>query len=213
MKIPAVLKRMFKPAGGVTTEPEEPDTMKFLITGLGNMGPDYEGTRHNIGFDVLEQLAVSKEASFEVMRYGDVARIKHRGKTLILLKPSTFMNLSGKAVRYWMEKENIPIERTLTITDDVALALGTLRIKKKGSDGGHNGLSDIIAKLGRNDFPRLRFGIGNDYPKGAQVNYVLGRWTEEEQTIIKPQIKKAAESILAFSFMGIDKAMNLYNNK
>lgn len=213
MKITAVLRWLFKPAGGETTEPEETDTMKFLITGLGNMGPDYEGTRHNIGFDVLEQLATEKKTSFEVMRYGDVSRIKHRGKTLILLKPSTFMNLSGKAIRYWMEKENIPIERTLTITDDVALPLGTLRIKKKGSDGGHNGLSDIIAKLGRNDFPRLRFGIGNDYPKGAQVNYVLGKWTEEEQTIIKPQIKKAAESILAFSFMGIDKAMNLYNNK
>lgn len=213
MKITALFKWLRKPAGGGANKTEEPDTMKFLITGLGNMGPDYEGTRHNIGFEVLEGLASEKKVGFEVQRYGDVARVKHRGKTLILLKPSTFMNLSGKAVRYWMEKENIPIERTLTITDDVALPLGTIRIKKKGSAGGHNGLTDIIGRLGRNDFPRLRFGIGNDFPRGAQVNFVLGHWTEEELTIIRPQIKKAAESILAFSFMGIDKAMNLYNNK
>lgn len=213
MKFTALFNRLFKTAGGGTKKPEEPDIMKFLITGLGNMGPDYEGTRHNIGFDVLDQLVAEKDGSFEVMRYGDVARIKHRGKTLVLLKPSTFMNLSGKAVRYWMEKENIPIERTMTITDDVALPLGTIRIKKKGSDGGHNGLADIIRKLGRSDFPRLRFGIGDDFPKGAQVHYVLSRWSDQELNIIKPQIKKASDSILAFSFMGIDKAMNLYNNK
>ncbi|MGM0612699.1 MAG: aminoacyl-tRNA hydrolase [Bacteroidota bacterium] len=187
--------------------------MKFLITGLGNMGPDYEGTRHNIGFDVLNHLVSEKEGKFEVKRYGDVAQIKHRGKTLILLKPSTFMNLSGKAVRYWLEKEKIPVERSLVVTDDVALPLGTIRIKKKGSDGGHNGLADIIAKLGRSDFPRLRFGVGNEFPKGTQINYVLGKWTDEEIPIIKPQIKKAADSILTFSFMGIEKAMNLYNNK
>lgn len=187
--------------------------MKFLITGLGNMGPDYEATRHNIGFDILEHLAQTKKVSFEVKRYGDVAVVKHRGKTLVLLKPSTFMNLSGKAVRYWMEKENIPVERSLVVTDDVALPPGTIRIKKKGSDGGHNGLIDIIDRLGRTDFPRLRFGIGNDYPKGAQVHYVLGKWSEEEKQIIKPQIEKAADSILAFAFMGIEKAMNLYNNK
>lgn len=187
--------------------------MKFLITGLGNMGSDYEGTRHNIGFDILEHLAQTKNASFEVKRYGDVAIVKHRGKTLVLLKPSTFMNLSGKAIRYWMDKENIPVERSLVITDDVALPLGTIRIKKKGSDGGHNGLIDIIDRLGRADFPRLRFGIGNDYPKGAQVHYVLSKWAEEEQQIVKPQIEKAADSILALAFMGIDKAMNLYNNK
>lgn len=187
--------------------------MKFLITGLGNMGPDYEGTRHNIGFEVLDHLVSEKEGKFEVKRYGDVARIKHRGKILILLKPSTLMNLSGKAVRYWMEKENIPVERSLVITDDVALPLGTLRIKKKGGDGGHNGLADIIAKLGRSDFPRLRFGVGNEFPKGTQVNYVLGKWTGEEMSVINPQIKKAADSILTFSFSGIEKAMNSYNNK
>ncbi|MFW6227632.1 MAG: aminoacyl-tRNA hydrolase [Bacteroidota bacterium] len=213
MKITALLNRLFNAAGSGAKKPKEPDTMKFLITGLGNMGPDYVGTRHNIGFEIVEALAAEKDAGFEVSRYGDVAKVKHRGKTLILLKPSTFMNLSGKAVRYWMDKENIPLERTLTITDDVALPLGTIRIKKKGSAGGHNGLTDIIARLGRDDFPRLRFGIGNDFPRGAQVDYVLGRWTEEERTIIKPQIKKATESILAFAFMGVDKAMNLYNNK
>lgn len=187
--------------------------MKFLIAGLGNMGPDYEGTRHNIGFEVVEQLASDKNVSFEVKRYGDIARIKHRGKTLILLKPSTLMNLSGKAVRYWMKKENIPVEKTLVVLDDVALPLGKLRMKKKGGDGGHNGLADIIARIGRSDFPRLRFGIGDEFSQGRQIDYVLSKWSEEEQKIIKPRIESAGEMILAFSFLGIEKTMTTYNNK
>jgi PTH1 family peptidyl-tRNA hydrolase len=187
--------------------------MKYLIVGLGNMGPDYEGTRHNIGFDVVDQLARDKDANFEVKRYGDLARIKHRGKTLVLLKPSTLMNLSGKAVRYWMDKEKITIDKTLIIVDDVALPLGKLRMKKKGGDGGHNGLSDIVSRLGRDDFPRLRFGIGDDFSRGRQVDYVLGKWSEEEKNIIKPRIKLAGEMILAFSFMGVEKTMTSYNNK
>lgn len=187
--------------------------MKYLITGLGNMGPDYEGTRHNIGFDVVEAAAMDKGGVFQSSRYGDIARVKHRGKVLILLKPSVFMNRSGQAVRYWLDKEKVPLERSLVIADDVALPRGKLRMKQKGSDGGHNGLNDIITKLGRNDFPRLRFGIGNDYPKGGQINYVLGRWTQDEMEVIVPQVKKAAEMTLAFTFMGIEKAMTLYNNK
>ncbi len=189
------------------------DFMKYLITGLGNMGPDYKGTRHNIGFDVVDALARDKEGVFIPSRYGDIARVKHRGKTLVLLKPSVFMNRSGQSIRYWLDKENISLERSLVITDDVALPTGQLRMKQKGSDGGHNGLNDIIVKLGRSDFPRLRFGIGNRYPKGGQVNYVLGRWTREEMEIIEPQINKATEMILAFTFMGIGKTMTLYNNK
>ena len=187
--------------------------MKYLIAGLGNIGDEYANTRHNIGFIIADALAREAEASFKSERYAAMTKIKFRGKTLVVIKPSTYMNLSGKAVRYWMENENIPIERTLIIADDIALPLGTLRLRKKGGDGGHNGLEDIIVTMGSEAFPRLRIGIGNDFSKGHQVDYVLGKWTREEETILIPKIKTAVEMVKSFIVRGIDQTMTEYNNK
>ena len=186
---------------------------KYLIVGLGNPGEQYANTRHNIGFVVLDAFAGEKKVTFEPGRYGDIARTKIRGRELILLKPTTYMNLSGKAVRYWLEKENIPITNSLTVVDDVALPTGLLRMKKKGSDGGHNGLADIIRTIQTSAFPRLRIGVGNGYPKGSQINYVLGEWTRQEEEILIPKVKKAAEMIHSFVAAGIEKTMNAYNEK
>lgn len=187
--------------------------MKYLIVGLGNIGSEYDGTRHNIGFSVLDALAKASNVIFEDKRYGFVGEMKVKGQQLVLLKPSTYMNLSGNAVRYWMNKENIPVERTLIIVDDLALPLGTLRMKPSGSDAGHNGLKHIAATLGTQAYPRLRFGIGNDFPKGGQVDFVLGHFSAEEQDALKERIEMAGEMIKSFCLAGINVTMNQFNKK
>ncbi len=187
--------------------------MKFLIVALGNIGDEYANTRHNIGFIVADAIAQEAEAIFKSERYASVTRIKYRGKILVIIKPSTYMNLSGKAVRYWMEKESIPADRTLVITDDIALPLGTLRLRKKGGAGGHNGLENIILTLGSELFPRLRIGVGNDFAQGYQSDYVLGKWTGEEENILIPKVKTAIEMVQSFMVRGIDQTMTNYNNK
>jgi peptidyl-tRNA hydrolase, PTH1 family len=188
--------------------------MKYLIVGLGNPGEKYAETRHNIGFKVLDHLAKEDEkCSFSIDRLGDVATYKFKGRTLVLLKPSTYMNLSGKALNYWMQQEKIPTERVLVITDDLALPFGKLRMKGKGSDGGHNGLKDIIAVLNTTKFPRLRFGVGDDFAKGRQVDYVLGEWSALEKETLADRIKISHEFIKSFVTVGIDRTMSMWNNK
>ncbi|MFA6913471.1 MAG: aminoacyl-tRNA hydrolase [Proteiniphilum sp.] len=186
--------------------------MKYLIAGLGNIGPDYAQTRHNIGFMVLDAFAKASNAVFEDRRYGFVAEMRLRNKSLLLLKPSTFMNLSGNAIRYWLQKEKIETENLLVVVDDLALPFGTLRLKSKGSDAGHNGLKHIQDLIGQN-YPRLRFGIGNDFPRGAQVNYVLDEFSDEEKQKLPERIETAADIIRSFCLAGINTAMNQYNNK
>lgn len=185
---------------------------KFLIIGLGNPGIEYEHSRHNIGFDVLDAFALKHEVSFRSARLADVAEIKWRGKKFICIKPMTFMNLSGRAVKYWLDKEKISVENSLTIVDDLALPLEKLRLRKSGSDAGHNGLRDIQEVLGTNNYPKLRFGIGNEYPKGMQVEFVLSKWLPEEVPLVDIKIKKCIEIIESFSLIGIDKAMSNVNN-
>ena len=187
--------------------------MKYLIVGLGNIGPEYQNTRHNIGFTILDAFAKASNVFFTDNRYGATAEVKLKGRTLVLLKPSTFMNLSGNALRYWMTKENIPIENTLVIVDDIALPFGTLRLKPKGSDAGHNGLKNIQEILGHSNYARLRFGIGNDFPKGAQVHYVLSKWTDEEVAELEKRSEIAGEIIKSFCLAGVQNTMNQYNNK
>jgi peptidyl-tRNA hydrolase, PTH1 family len=187
--------------------------VKYLIARLGNIGPDYENTRHNIGFMILDELARLKEIIFEPTRYGDTTRFRFKGRIFILLKPSTYMNLSGKAIHYWLTREKIELNNLLVITDDVALPLASLRLKARGSDGGHNGLSSIISVLGTNEFARLRYGIGSDFPKGGQVNYVLGKWQPEEMEIIKPTFAVCANLVTSFGTAGIDRTMNQFNTK
>ena len=186
---------------------------KYLIVGLGNPGDKYARTRHNIGFDILDVLAEKKKAPFAVKRYGEVANLKLKGRPVILLKPSTYMNLSGKAVRYWQEQENIPVENTLVVVDDVSLPLGMLRMKKKGSDAGHNGLSHIIEILQTSQFPRLRVGVGNDFARGYQVEYVLGRWESDEVEVLRPKVEKAVQMCISFVMMGTERTMNEFNEK
>ncbi len=186
---------------------------KFLIVGLGNIGETYQNTRHNIGFKVLDHLIAKNDLTFETKKLGDVAELKIKGRTFILLKPNTFMNLSGKAIKYWMEKENIPIENSLVITDDLNLPFGTIRIKTKGSAGGHNGLQNIQDILQTSNYNRLRFGIGDEFHKGNQVDYVLGQWTEEEEKRLTERIDKMHEAIRSFGLAGINTTMNEYNGK
>jgi peptidyl-tRNA hydrolase, PTH1 family len=188
------------------------ESKKFLICGLGNIGEEYANTRHNIGFLVLEALALDMKVSFSPGRLASVAKARFKGKSLLLLKPNTYVNLSGKALKYWMTAEDIPMENVLVIVDDLALPLGTLRMKKKGGDAGHNGLNNIIMNLNTEEFPRLRIGIGNDFAKGYQVDYVLGKWTKAEEKVMIEKISKAIEAIKSFIFEGADKAMNQYNN-
>ncbi|MBU2650486.1 MAG: aminoacyl-tRNA hydrolase [Bacteroidetes bacterium] len=185
--------------------------MKFLIAGLGNIGSEYSNTRHNIGFILADALALAAGAVFKTERYADVARIRYRGKTLIVIKPSTYMNLSGKAVRYWMQKENIVEEQLLAVVDDIALPTGALRMKAKGGDGGHNGLQSIIEYLGSEAFPRLRIGIGNDFAQGSQVDYVLGKWTKPEEETMLKKIPVAVEMVKSFVANGLERTMNQYN--
>ncbi|HNX85845.1 MAG TPA: aminoacyl-tRNA hydrolase [Bacteroidales bacterium] len=187
--------------------------MKYLIVGLGNIGDDYADTRHNIGFLVADALAATGDASFKSDRHAAVTKITLKGRTLVVIKPSTFMNLSGKAVRYWMQKEEIPLENILIIVDDLALPLGALRLRTKGSDGGHNGLISIIEYLESSDFSRIRFGIGNDFAKGYQIDYVLGRWSDEETKILMPKVKEAVEMIKSFVLIGPERTMNFFNKR
>lgn len=187
--------------------------MKYLIVGLGNPGIEYYNTRHNIGFRVLDFLAEKSGISFIDKRYGFRAEFKTRGKTFILVKPTTFMNLSGKAVNYYLQKEKIPLEKMIVILDDIALPFGTIRIKSKGGNGGHNGLSHIEQIIGTSNYNRLRFGIGNEFGQGQQVNYVLGEWDKLEKNTLSQRIEIAAEAIEKFPILGIERTMNYYNNK
>jgi PTH1 family peptidyl-tRNA hydrolase len=198
-------------AGSVFGLPIQHISVKYLIAGLGNIGEEYANTRHNIGFIVLDALAQWAGVSFSTHRYASTASFRHKGRTFFLIKPSTYMNLSGKAVKYWMNKEQVPLENLLVVVDDIALALGTLRMKAKGSDGGHNGLISIIESLETTEFPRLRIGIGDDYAKGYQVEYVLTKWTKGEEEILIPKIKLAAEMILSFGTIGLERTMNMFN--
>ena len=186
---------------------------KFLIVGLGNIGSEYVNTRHNIGFKAVDFIANDASASFETVKLGSLAEVKIKGRALLLLKPNTYMNLSGKAVQYWMEKEKIAKENVLIITDDLNLAFGTIRIKPKGSDGGHNGLKNIQAVLNSAEYPRLRFGISDEFKKGQQVDYVLGDWTDEELTALKERLQVVADATKEFALAGLNNAMNNYNGK
>lgn len=196
-----------------TGKVEEENSMKYLIVGLGNIGAEYDGTRHNIGFRVADALAASASASFEDKRYGFVAHFRVKNAELVVLKPSTYMNLSGNAVRYWMQKENVPIERVLVVCDDLALPFGKLRMRQNGADAGHNGLKHIAQVLGTQQFARLRFGIGNDFPRGTQVDYVLGQFTDEDLQTMPERVALAVEAIKTFCLAGVQTAMNQYNNK
>lgn len=185
---------------------------KFLVVGLGNIGGEYAHTRHNIGFDVVDAFANKHGGTFRIDRLAEVAEIKWKGKIVVCIKPSTYMNLSGKAFKYWMDKEKIPVENTLTIVDDLALPLSRIRLRAGGSDAGHNGLKDIQATLGSDKYAKLRFGIGNNYPKGRQVEFVLGKWTPEEQIIVTRKIEKSVEIIESWVTIGIDRTMSTINN-
>ncbi len=185
---------------------------KFLITGLGNIGEEYAHTRHNIGFDVVDGFVLKHGGLFKSGRLADVAEVKRKGKIFICIKPTTYMNLSGRAVKYWLDKEKIPIENSLTIVDDLALPLDKLRLRKSGSDAGHNGLKDIQDILGTDEYPKLRFGIGSNFSKGMQVDFVLSKWDKEELPIVKIKIEKCMEVIESFAAIGIDKTMGAVNN-
>jgi len=191
----------------------EKNMKKKLIVGLGNIGDKYTNTRHNIGFKILDEVAQEHNVSFETEKLGDIASFRFKGRTFILLKPSTFMNLSGKAVKYWMDKEKISIENILVVTDDLNIDFGTIRLKAKGSDGGHNGLKDIQEKLGTNKYPRFRFGVGANYSKGRQVDYVLGEWNKEETSLLIERLPLSAKVITSFGTDGLANTMNNYNNK
>lgn len=187
--------------------------MKYLIVGLGNIGNEYAGTRHNIGFMILDAFAEASNISFNTERYGDVAYMRLKNKQLVLLKPSTYMNLSGNAVRYWQQKENIPLENILVLVDDIALPFGAIRIKTRGSDAGHNGLKNIAQMLGTEAYARLKFGIGNDFARGCQIDYVLGRFPETQLTELAERINVAVDAIKEFVLAGSQSAMCKFNNK
>ena len=203
------LKNLFN----FSKEQEEPDPMKYLIIGLGNMGAEYDNTRHNIGFDVVDALAEEFDVKFKDDSLGDLAEFKHKGRTFILLKPSTYMNRSGKAVRHWMTKKKIEKPNILVVVDDKNLDFGTLRLRGKGSDGGHNGLKDIDQMTGGNNYARIRFGIGNDFGKGRQVDFVLGKWDSEEREKLPEIIKRAADGVKKFGTIGLSHTMTELNKK
>lgn len=185
--------------------------MNFLIAGLGNIGAEYENTRHNIGFKIADAVAMKNKVFFANDRLAAVAQFRTRGKNVTLIKPATFMNASGRAVKYWMDKLKVPQENTLVMLDDIAIPFGAIRLRKSGSHGGHNGLRDIDEQLTHSNYPRLRFGVGNNFPKGAQVHYVLGQWSAEEQKALSEKIALAVACTEAFMFEGIDRAMSAYN--
>jgi len=185
--------------------------MSFLIAGLGNIGEEYENSRHNIGFKIAEELAKINKVTFKLERLAFFAEYRSRGKNVYLIKPTTYMNLSGKAVRYWMNELKIPQQNVLVVLDDLAIPFGSIRIRQKGSDGGHNGLKDIDLTLGNNNYARLRFGVGNEFAKGKQVDYVLGNWNTDEMKVLDERIKIACEGVNSFMFEGIERAMSKYN--
>lgn len=187
--------------------------MKYLVVGLGNIGAEYAHTRHNIGFDVVSRLAEENDVVMKNERYGEVGTMKFKGRTLVLLKPNTYMNLSGEAVRYWLQKEKLSIDKLLVIVDDLAVPFGTLRLKGKGSDGGHNGLKNINAMLGAQNYARLRFGLGNEFSQGGQIDFVLGRWTDDEKEKLKERIAVCCEIIKSFATIGLQLTMTNFNNK
>jgi PTH1 family peptidyl-tRNA hydrolase len=202
------LKSVFQSKGKI-----DPDMKKFLIVGLGNTGDKYKDTRHNIGFSILDKLAEKEQITFETKKLGDVARFNYKGRTFILLKPNTFMNLSGKAVKYWQTIENIPLENIFVITDDLNLPFGTIRIKGQGSAGGHNGLTHINEVLQTQNYARLRFGIGNEYNKGGQIDHVLGTWDSNEKEHLNERIEKSTKAITSFALAGLANTMNTFNGK
>lgn len=210
-KVLKVLRNLLKPKLKNKSNPS--DIVKYLVVGLGNVGAKYLNTRHNIGFKVADALAERSATSFSEDRYGAIASVKHRGRTLILLKPNTFMNLSGKAVNYWLQKEKIPLDRLLVVTDDLALPFGKQRLRMKGSDGGHNGLKNTNAVLGRQDYARLRIGIGDEFNKGGQIDYVLGEWSPDEEKTLTERIEIAADTCLSFCVIGGSQTMTTFNNK
>lgn len=197
----------------VKVEIKEELMKKFLIVGLGNIGNAYANTRHNIGFKIVDEVAEEHKVSFETEKLGDIASFRFKGRTFILLKPGTYMNLSGKAVKYWMDKENIAVDNILIVTDDLNIDFGTIRIKAKGSDGGHNGLKDIQEKLGTNVYPRFRFGVGANYSKGRQVDYVLGEWNKEENSSLIERLPTSSKVITSFGTAGLANTMNTFNGK
>ena len=186
---------------------------KFLIVGLGNIGDEYAGTRHNIGFMMIDAFAASVKAEWQDKRYGFVAKCRVKNAELVLLKPSTYMNLSGNAVRYWLQAEKIPVENMLVLVDDLNLPFGAIRIRKQGSDGGHNGLGNIQSVIGTTNYARVRFGIGNEFTRGTQINFVLGQWTDEEQKALPDRLQLLTQIIPSFCLQGIDRTMNQFNGK
>ncbi|TYP99923.1 peptidyl-tRNA hydrolase [Tenacibaculum adriaticum] len=209
MNITVFFKKLF----GIKTETQEPFMKKFLIVGLGNIGPKYENTRHNIGFKIVDAFVKEHEGSFTTEKLGDIAKLKIKGKPVIVLKPNTYMNLSGKAVMYWMKQENIQVENLLVITDDLNIDFGTLRMKGKGSSGGHNGLKDIQEKFNTGAYPRFRFGVGSQYRKGEQVDFVLGEWSKEEESAMIERIPTCVNAVTSFITAGLANTMNAFNGK
>lgn len=185
----------------------------YLVAGLGNIGAEYSNTRHNMGFMVLDAWAQESDTVFHIERYGSIAETSFKGRRFILLKPSTYMNLSGNAVRYWMQQEKIPLENLLVVVDDLALPFGTIRVKGKGSDAGHNGLKHIAATLGTQNYARLRFGIGNDFPRGGQIDYVLGQFSDDDMKLMPERLETAGEAVKTFCLAGLNNTMNQFNNK
>jgi peptidyl-tRNA hydrolase, PTH1 family len=206
------MKWFFKIFREKQTETSDP-MKKYLIVGLGNIGSEYVNTRHNIGFKILNQYSKKEGLDFQTAKLGELAHHKIKGRTLFLLKPNTYMNLSGKAIKYWLEKENIPKENLLVITDDLNLSFGTIRIKGKGTDGGHNGLKNIQLLLNSSEYPRFRFGISDEFKKGQQVNYVLGEWSDEEKLKLTERLDISSEIINSFVLSGLNETMNLFNGK
>lgn len=202
-------KRLF---GADAGQQSDPDMKRFLIACLGNIGPEYTGTRHNAGFMVADELARDADVQFQSRRYGDMAVVRVKNCELLVLKPSTFMNLSGVAVRYWMNHEKLPLENLLVVVDDIALPFGTLRLRKSGSDAGHNGLKNIAEQLGTPNYARLRFGVGNDFPKGGQIDFVLGKFPPEEREKLPEVLKRAADAVRTYCLAGPDIAMNRFNH-
>ncbi len=213
-KIILTLKMSFWKTLFKTNQTEEiPPMKKFLIVGLGNIGAEYSETRHNIGFKVVERFAKLQESNFETAKLGAVAKTSHKGRTIFLLKPNTYMNLSGKAVQYWIQKENIPLENLLIITDDLNLAFGTIRIRTKGSDGGHNGLKNTTLVLNTTEYARFRFGISSEFKQGQQIDYVLGKWNDDEISKLSERLETASEIIESFVMAGISNTMSTFNGK
>ena len=208
MNVFSCLKNLF-----IKTHNPEDNMKKLLIVGLGNIGEEYHNTRHNIGFKIVDELAKDKEVKFETVKLGDRCEFRYKGKKFIMLKPSTYMNLSGKAIKYWMQQEKISIDHLLVVTDDINIDFGTIRIKAKGSDGGHNGMKDIQEKLGTTKYPRFRFGVGNGFSKGKQVDYVLGKWSADEESQLIERLPVATKAILSFGTDGLTNTMNNYNGK